>query len=129
VHRLRIPGERLERARAVLHRATQNLGERQQGRRRAESVPGAGVLAVAPALAGLFPEGGPRRGGTIRVPSSLSLVISLLAEPSARGIWTAVVGLRISGRSSGADRVVGRRAKLDVGASVPASSKYCATLQ
>jgi hypothetical protein len=87
------PGERLERARAALHRATQSLGDHQQARRRGESVPGAGMLAVAPALAGLFPEGGVRRGSTIRVPSSLSLVMALLAEPSARGIWSAVVGM------------------------------------
>lgn len=46
-----------------------------------------------PALAGLFPEGGVRRGSTVRVPSSLSLVMALLAEPSTRGIWSAVVGL------------------------------------
>jgi hypothetical protein len=86
-------GERLERARAALHRATQTLGDHQQVRRRGESVPGAGVLPVAPALARLFPEGGVRRGSTVRVPSAMSLVMALLAEPSARGIWSAVVGL------------------------------------
>jgi hypothetical protein len=87
------PGERLERARAALQRATQNLGERQQARRRAESVPGAGVLPVTLALAGLFPDGGVHRGSTIRVPSSLSMVMALLAEPSRRGVWSEVVGL------------------------------------
>jgi hypothetical protein len=87
------PGERLERARAALHRATQSLGDHQQARRRGEAVPGAGVLPVAPALAGLFPEGGVRRGSTIRVSSSLSLVMALLAEPSSLGIWSAVVGM------------------------------------
>ena len=51
------------------------------------------MLPVAPALAGLFPEGGIRRGSTIRVPSSPSLVMALIAEPSARGIWSAIVGL------------------------------------
>jgi hypothetical protein len=51
------------------------------------------VLPVAPALAGLFPDGGLRRGTTVRVSSSLSLVMALMAEPSARGIWSAVVGL------------------------------------
>ena len=76
---------------------TQTLGERQDARRRGESVPGAGVLPVAPALARLFPEGGVRRGSTIRVPGSPALVMALLAQPSARGIGPRSWGCRRSG--------------------------------
>lgn len=74
------PGERLERAQAAL----QHLGERHQARRGADSVPGAEV-PVTPALAQLFPEGGIRQGSTIRVPSSPSLVMALLAD-AARAV-------------------------------------------
>jgi hypothetical protein len=87
------PGERLERARAALHRATSNLSDHAQTRRRGASVPGAGVLPVVPVLAGLFPEGGLRRGSTVRVRSSISLLFALLAEASGQGTWCAVVGM------------------------------------
>ena len=55
------------------------------------------TLAVLPCLAGLFPEGGLRRGSTVvvgpgPVPGATSLALSLLAGPSAGGCWCAVVG-------------------------------------
>jgi hypothetical protein len=87
------PAERLERARAALRQATSNLGDHAQARRRSTSVPGAGVVPVSPALAGLFPDGGLRRGSTVRVRSSTSLLFALLAEASTRGTWCAIVGM------------------------------------
>jgi hypothetical protein len=55
------------------------------------------TLEVLPSLAGLFPEGGLRRGSTVTVgpgafPGATSLALSLLAGPSAGGSWCAVVG-------------------------------------
>lgn len=58
------------------------------------------VLPVAAALAPLFPGGGLPRGSTIGLsatsasaPSSMSLLVALLAEASAAGSWCAAVGL------------------------------------
>lgn len=50
-------------------------------------------LPVRPDLAGLFPFGVLRRGGTVSVRGSTSLLLSLLAEPTAQDSWAAVVGL------------------------------------
>nr|WP_228771742.1 hypothetical protein [Actinokineospora iranica] len=44
-------------------------------------------------MAALFPWGGLRRGGTVAVRGSSALLLALLAESSARGSWSAVVGL------------------------------------
>jgi hypothetical protein len=56
------------------------------------------VVPVLPALAGLLPNGGLRRGTTVAVaPSAVagctSLLLALLAGPSAAGSWCAAVGL------------------------------------
>lgn len=55
------------------------------------------VLPVVPELAGLFPEGGLRRGSTVTVgpagqPGTTSLALRLLAGAGAAGSWCAVVG-------------------------------------
>jgi hypothetical protein len=54
-------------------------------------------LPLVTALAGLFPEGGLRRGSTVVVgpgsaPGATSLVLALLSGPCAGGSWCAVVG-------------------------------------
>jgi hypothetical protein len=51
------------------------------------------VLPVLPDLAALFPWGGLRRGSTISVRGSTSLLLALLATPTATGSWAAVVGM------------------------------------
>ncbi|PXY32279.1 hypothetical protein [Prauserella muralis] len=51
------------------------------------------VLPVLPALEDLLPWGGLRRGSTIAVRGSTSLLLALLAEATAVGSWAAVVGL------------------------------------
>ncbi|MGQ0837612.1 hypothetical protein [Actinokineospora sp.] len=51
------------------------------------------LLPVRADLAALLPWGGLRRGGTVAVRDSASLLLTLLAEPTARGWWGAVVGL------------------------------------
>jgi hypothetical protein len=53
------------------------------------------VLPVVPELAGLLPAGGLRRGSTVALPEragATSLLFALLAQASAEGSWTAVVG-------------------------------------
>jgi hypothetical protein len=49
-------------------------------------------LPVLPGLSGVLPDG-LRRGSTIAVTSSVSLLLAVLAGPSARGAWTALVGM------------------------------------
>jgi hypothetical protein len=51
------------------------------------------VLPVAEALRSLLPEGGLRRGSTVAVSRSTSLVLSLVAEATVAGSWTAFVGM------------------------------------
>ena len=51
------------------------------------------TLPVLPALAGLLPEGGLRRGSTVAVSGGTSLALALLAAPSQAGSWCAAVGL------------------------------------
>lgn len=51
------------------------------------------TLPVHQALAGLFPSGGLRRGTTVGVRGSMSLLLALLAAPTAAGSWAAVVGM------------------------------------
>ncbi|WP_445185109.1 hypothetical protein ACTXG6_43385 [Pseudonocardia sp. Cha107L01] len=76
-----------------MHGATDDLGKHSPARRANDSVPGAGVLPVAPALAKLLPDGGLRRGSTVRVRSSTSLLLALIAEASRQETWCAVVGI------------------------------------
>jgi len=52
-----------------------------------------GVLPVLPELAGLFPAAGLRRGSTVAVLGSTSLLLALLAGATANGAWAAVVGV------------------------------------
>ena len=51
------------------------------------------TLPVLPALAGLLPEGGLRRGSTVAVSGATSLALALAAGPSQAGSWCAAVGL------------------------------------
>ena len=55
------------------------------------------LLPVGPALAGLLPDGGLRRGTTVTVgragdDGALSLALALVASASASGSWCALVG-------------------------------------
>ncbi|GAB3796562.1 hypothetical protein GCM10028798_06680 [Humibacter antri] len=52
-----------------------------------------GVLRTDPALAPLLPGGGLQPGGVYSVQGTTSLVMALLAGPSAEGAWSAVVGM------------------------------------
>ncbi|MFJ1762031.1 hypothetical protein ACIOD2_17030 [Amycolatopsis sp. NPDC088138] len=61
------------------------------------------VLPVAPALAGLLPGAGLRRGTTVAVHGSSSLLLALLAEATAAGSWAAVVGLPSLGLAAAAE--------------------------
>ena len=51
------------------------------------------MLPVHPALAGLFPWDGLRRGVTVTVRGSTSLLFALLASPTVTGSWAALVGM------------------------------------
>lgn len=51
------------------------------------------MLPVHPALADLFPWGGLRRGATVAVRGSTSLLFTLLAPPTDTGSWAALVGM------------------------------------
>lgn len=50
-------------------------------------------LPVDPGLVHLLPDGALRRGGTLVVTGSTSLVLALVAEASRDGSWVAVVGM------------------------------------
>ena len=51
------------------------------------------LLPVLPELTDVLPRRGLRRGSTVSVIGSRLLVLSLLAEATARGSWAAVVGM------------------------------------
>jgi hypothetical protein len=71
-----------------------------------ERLRGAGtreLLPVPQALAELFPEGGLRRGSTITVSNSSSLVLALLAEISLKQGWCAEVGSPLLGSAAAAE--------------------------
>jgi len=51
------------------------------------------LLPVLPPLTSLLPSGGLRRGTTVAVQGSTSLVLALMAGPSQAGSWCAIVGL------------------------------------
>lgn len=61
------------------------------------------VLPVAPALAGLLPAAGLRRGSTVAVHGASSLLLALLAEATAAGSWAAVVGVPSLGLAAAAE--------------------------
>ncbi|MEV4317486.1 hypothetical protein [Actinocrispum sp. NPDC049592] len=56
-------------------------------------VNGERVLPVSEALAGLFPWGGLRRGSTVAVRGSVTVLLALLAKATAQGSWAGVIGL------------------------------------
>ena len=62
-----------------------------------------GVLPVLPELAGLFPQAGLRRGSTVAVLGSTSLLLALLAGATAGGSWAAVVGVPMLGLVAAAE--------------------------
>jgi hypothetical protein len=51
------------------------------------------VLPVHPELAELFPWGGLRRGSTVSVQGSTTLLLTLLSEATVDGSWAGVVGM------------------------------------
>jgi hypothetical protein len=61
------------------------------------------MLPVHGALAGLFPSGGLRRGTTVGVGGCTSLLLALLAAPTAAGSWAAVVGMPELGVAAAAE--------------------------
>ena len=60
---------------------------------RAAPVDGGRALPVAAPLRSALPGEGLRRGSTIAVQPSMSLLLALMAEASAGGAWCALVGL------------------------------------
>jgi hypothetical protein len=61
------------------------------------------ILPVLPGLEELFPAGGLRRGSTVVVRGSTSLLLALLAEATATGSWAAAVGLPDLGLAAAAE--------------------------
>lgn len=51
------------------------------------------LVATHPAIAGLLPGGGLKQGTTYSVDHSATLVMAMLAGPSAAGSWCGVVGM------------------------------------
>jgi hypothetical protein len=66
-------------------------------------MPDARLLPVLPPLTSLFPWNGLRRGTTVAVPDSTSLLLALLAGPSQAGSWSAIVGLSSLGAVAAAE--------------------------
>ncbi len=60
------------------------------------------VLRTDPAFASLLPGGGLQPGGVYSVQGATSLIMSLLAGPSADGAWCAVVGMPAFGAEAAA---------------------------
>ncbi|MEU0537161.1 hypothetical protein [Amycolatopsis tolypomycina] len=61
------------------------------------------VLPVVPALAGLLPETGLRRGSTVAVHGGTSVLLALLAAATTAGSWAAVVGMPSLGLAAAAE--------------------------
>lgn len=61
------------------------------------------VWPVLPALAELLPDGGLRHGSTVVVDRSPGLALALLAGPSAKQAWCAVVGVPTLGVAAAAE--------------------------
>ena len=74
-------------------------------RARPVTLAGERTLPVLPALAGLLPEAGLRRGSTVAVDGvgATTLALALGAAASAAGSWTAVVGLPSIGLAAAAE--------------------------
>ncbi len=64
-----------------------------QHQRGAEAGPAGQVLPVHAGLAHLLPHRGLRRGSTVVVRGSTTVLLALLAEATAEGSWAAVVGM------------------------------------
>src|SRR5947209_4215407 len=73
------------------------------GRGQAIMPSGGRVLPVLPALSGLLPEGGLKRGSVVSVAGATSLALALLAGPSAAGSWCAAVGMPSLGVAAAAE--------------------------
>ncbi|WP_410630922.1 hypothetical protein [Amycolatopsis sp. cmx-4-83] len=58
---------------------------------------------MAQPLAGLLPTGGLRRGSTVSVGGSTSLVLALLGEATQEGSWAAIAGLPLLGAVAAAE--------------------------
>ena len=61
------------------------------------------VLPVGDGLAALFPHGGLRRGSTVVVRGSITVLLALLAEATTQGSWAAVVGMPEMGMLAAAE--------------------------
>ncbi|MGF7239093.1 MAG: hypothetical protein ACQSGP_29680 [Frankia sp.] len=73
--------------------AVPRIGNVVPGGERHRGPAGEELLPVIPGLASLFPEGGLRRGSTVTVTDSASLLLALLSGASRSGAWCAVVGV------------------------------------
>ncbi|WP_022916502.1 hypothetical protein [Ruania albidiflava] len=60
------------------------------------------ILPVPPALAGLFPEGGVRRGSTVQVSGGMSVLLALAAAAMGEESWCALVDLPDAGLAAAA---------------------------
>ncbi|MEU5691227.1 hypothetical protein [Actinosynnema sp. NPDC020468] len=67
------------------------------------------VLPVRGELAAVLPWGGLRRGSTVSVRGSTSLLLALLSEATAEGSWAAIVGLPGCGALAAAETGVAVR--------------------
>lgn len=74
---------------SVLHRT----GDGGVAHHRRRGAAGEGLVPVVPTLASLLPDGGFRRGSTVTVSGSTSLLLTVLGAPSRAGAWCGVVGL------------------------------------
>src|SRR2546430_2156996 len=74
-------------------------------RARPVSLAGEQLLPALPAIAGLLPDGGLRRGTTVAVAGSTSLALALAAGPSGAGSWCVGVGARSLGLVAAADEI------------------------
>src|SRR2546423_1781427 len=72
-------------------------------RARPVALSGERLLPIAAPLAGLFPGGGLRRGGTVTVTGSPSLALSVVAAASAAGTWCAAIGMPALGLVAAAE--------------------------
>jgi hypothetical protein len=61
------------------------------------------VLPVLPAIASVLPDGGLRRGSTVVLTGSTSLLLATLCVPSRAGAWCAVVGRPTLGLAASAE--------------------------
>jgi hypothetical protein len=77
----------------VLTRASDVVQSATELAERASDLAARPVLPVVPSLSGVLPDAGLRKGSTISVTGSTSLLLALIAEVTQRGSWAAVVGV------------------------------------